>query len=253
MPVSISKVGFGSVKALYKNKSVLTIGLVYSLALVLLALAISLSVKSQLLQLRTISRSTAPGDFAAFIQSVPLIVSTFSPVIGILLVGQILLFLISVFARGAVMSATYAGQKSSLLGAVSQAASRYLPLIGTYIAASILTGLGLVLLVIPGIYIGTKLSIAPVETAVGGKGITESLKSSWEKTGGNWWDIFFSLIFVGIIILVLSLISAVFALVSTLIMTFAVSFLKVAVTTAKTEIYREISPAPAARRGRKRK
>ncbi len=65
-------------------------------------------------------------------------------------------------------------------------------LLWPYIGASILTGLavlgGLILLIIPGIIVAIRLSMARFEV-IEGAGIKESLHKSWELTRGHTWKL----------------------------------------------------------------
>jgi glycerophosphoryl diester phosphodiesterase family protein len=93
------------------------------------------------------------------------------------------------------------GQPSSPVGELT-AAARLVP---GFIAVSILFGLaivvGLFLLVIPGFYVGIRLSCAITAYLLTGRGVFASLSYSWRLTAGNFWRL--TLIFSVYIVLIL--------------------------------------------------
>lgn len=60
-------------------------------------------------------------------------------------------------------------------------------LLFTFILTSIAVFTGLLLIIIPGIYIGVRLAFADYICVVEKKGAMESLKSSWERTDDYFW------------------------------------------------------------------
>ena len=66
-------------------------------------------------------------------------------------------------------------------------------LLWPYIAAALLTGLavigGLILLILPGIFVAVRLSMVRFEV-IDGAGIRESLNKSWALTAGHFWRLF---------------------------------------------------------------
>ncbi len=72
-----------------------------------------------------------------------------------------------------------------------------------YFGAGLLTGLGvivgLILLIVPGIYFAARWSLAPAIVLGQGQGVTDSMRTSWAATEGNVWAIIlFGLIIFGI-------------------------------------------------------
>ena len=66
-------------------------------------------------------------------------------------------------------------------------------------------GIGLIVLIIPGIFLMTKLFFFDCAILLDNKGIISSFEKSWQITKGNWWEVFgFQLIFL-IPIIILSL------------------------------------------------
>ena len=57
-----------------------------------------------------------------------------------------------------------------------------LPLLGAYILCAIAVFFGLLLLILPGIYVGARLALFPSYMMMENKGVFDSLKSSWEAT-----------------------------------------------------------------------
>ena len=67
---------------------------------------------------------------------------------------------------------------SALLGGIQ----KFFPLFGAYILSIIAVAFGLLLLILPGIYVGARLALFPSFIMLEGKGVIDSLKLSWEKT-----------------------------------------------------------------------
>ncbi|GAA0703425.1 hypothetical protein GCM10009104_36180 [Marinobacterium maritimum] len=63
-------------------------------------------------------------------------------------------------------------------------------LLVTYILSVLAISFGLVLLIVPGIYIGIRLAFAEFYCVMEGMGPVESLKASWEKTADFFWPLF---------------------------------------------------------------
>jgi hypothetical protein len=70
--------------------------------------------------------------------------------------------------------------------------------LGSILLVSILVGLatvgGLILLIIPGIYIGVRLAMSPQALVVEGRRGTEAMGRSWALVGGHWWHAFGTLL-----------------------------------------------------------
>jgi hypothetical protein len=68
---------------------------------------------------------------------------------------------------------------------------------------SVLVGLaiigGLILFIIPGIYIGVRLAVSIEALVVEGRRGTEAMGRSWELVGGHWWHAFFTLLVAGLL------------------------------------------------------
>src|SRR5512133_3724024 len=70
--------------------------------------------------------------------------------------------------------------------------------LGSVLLVSVLVGLatlaGLILLVIPGIYIGVRLAVSIEALVVEGRRGTQAMTRSWELVGGHWWHAFGTLL-----------------------------------------------------------
>lgn len=70
--------------------------------------------------------------------------------------------------------------------------------LGPILIVSILVGLatllGLIVFIIPGIYIGVRLAASIQALVVEGKRGTEAMRRSWELVGGHWWHAAFTLL-----------------------------------------------------------
>jgi uncharacterized membrane protein len=68
---------------------------------------------------------------------------------------------------------------------------------------SVLVGLaiigGLILFIIPGIYIGVRLAVSIEALVVEGRRGTEAMGRSWELVGGHWWHAFGTLVVAGLL------------------------------------------------------
>jgi len=69
--------------------------------------------------------------------------------------------------------------------AFNEAVGQIVPLIVIVIGYGIVVGIGLLLLIVPGIYLGARLSLALPACVLDKKGIGESFSTSWDVAGGN--------------------------------------------------------------------
>jgi hypothetical protein len=67
---------------------------------------------------------------------------------------------------------------SALLAGVQ----KFFPLFGAYFLSIFAVFFGLLLLILPGIYLGARLALFPAFIMLEDKGVIDSLKLSWEKT-----------------------------------------------------------------------
>ena len=78
-----------------------------------------------------------------------------------------------------------------------------LPPLGSVLLVSVLVGLatigGLILFIIPGIYIGVRLAVSIEALVVEGRRGTEAMGRSWGLVGGHWWHAFGTLVVAGLL------------------------------------------------------
>jgi hypothetical protein len=75
--------------------------------------------------------------------------------------------------------------------------------LGPVLVVSVLVGLatigGLILFIIPGIYIGVRLAVSIQALVVEGKRGTGAMRRSWDLVGGHWWHVAFTVLVAGLI------------------------------------------------------
>ena len=75
--------------------------------------------------------------------------------------------------------------------------------LGPILVVSILVGLatllGLIVFIIPGIYIAVRLAVSTQALIVEDKRGTEAMRRSWELVGGHWWHAAFTLLVAGLL------------------------------------------------------
>jgi hypothetical protein len=75
--------------------------------------------------------------------------------------------------------------------------------LGSVLLVSVLVGLatvgGLILFIIPGIYIGVRLAVSVEALVVEGRRGTQAMGRSWELVGGHWWHAFGALVVAGLL------------------------------------------------------
>ncbi len=106
-----------------------------------------------------------------------------------ILIYLVLIFLASTFISGMVF-VRVAGKKKTFHNILNKTVKRYPALLATTFLTSVIISLGLVALVIPGIYLAFKLILSPVSSVVEDKSPVDAMKRSWSITQGNWWYIF---------------------------------------------------------------
>jgi hypothetical protein len=117
----------------------------------------------------------SPENIAEYFGSNVLSIGILSAVGTVLSVG----FLGSLYlAFNSKSSASELEPMSALLAGVQ----KFFPLFGAYFLSILAVFFGLLLLILPGIYIGARLALFPAFIMLEGKGVIDSLKLSWEKT-----------------------------------------------------------------------
>ena len=75
--------------------------------------------------------------------------------------------------------------------------------LGPVLVVSILVGLatllGLIVFIIPGVYIGVRLAVSTQALVVEGRRGTQAMRRSWDLVGGHWWHAAFTLLVAGLI------------------------------------------------------
>lgn len=99
----------------------------------------------------------------------------------------------SFLSAGAVLVVTtraYIGAVPEWRDAFRVAVSRVFPFIGLSLLIGLATGIGFVLLIIPGIIIGLGLALGPVAFWAEGSAVTDSMRRSWHLAKGRRWPLF---------------------------------------------------------------
>ena len=106
----------------------------------------------------------------------------------------LLMYLVLTGAITRAVAAEVAGQDSS----VEQSYRFGFVRLGSVLLVSVLVGLatigGLILFVIPGIYIGVRLAVSIEALVVEGRRGTQAMGRSWGLVGGHWWHAFATLL-----------------------------------------------------------
>jgi len=79
------------------------------------------------------------------------------------------------------------GRDSTLAQDLGGPLARLLPVLGMILASTALIGLGLVLLVLPGLYLAVALMFAYPAMLFDGESALGSIRASWRLVRGNWW------------------------------------------------------------------
>jgi Membrane domain of glycerophosphoryl diester phosphodiesterase len=104
------------------------------------------------------------------------------------------------------VSAAYLGEHAGAGESLRYGLGRLLPLIVAYLVVSIIVIVGLVFLIIPGIWLAVKLSMVFPSVVFDRKGPFGAIGRSWTLTAENWWRIFGTLLVVFLISFVLQLV-----------------------------------------------
>ena len=114
------------------------------------------------------------------------------------LVG-ILMYLVLTGAITRAVAAEVAGEDPSLEQSYRFGFHR----LGSVLLVSVLVGLaiigGLILFIIPGIYIGIRLCVSIEALVIEGRRGTQAMGRSWELVGGHWWHAFGALVVAGLL------------------------------------------------------
>ena len=103
------------------------------------------------------------------------------------------------------ISAAYLGERAGVGDSLRYAAGRFLPLIVAYIVIVIILIPAFIALIIPGIWLSVKLSMAFPAVVCEKAGPFRAIGRSWELTKDNWWRVFGTLIVVFLLLFVITL------------------------------------------------
>ena len=96
------------------------------------------------------------------------------------------------------IAAEVAGQELDLEQSYRFGFARLVPVLVVSILVGLATLLGLMVFIIPGIYIGVRLAVSIQSLVVEGKRGTEAMRRSWDLVGGHWWHAAFTILVVGL-------------------------------------------------------
>lgn len=111
----------------------------------------------------------------------------------------ILFGLISLFLSLIICKMVYDAVKSniSFSEAMNVSIRKLIPIIVASIVWALIVGVGFIVLIIPGIFLGIKFYFLTYAILLDNEGIVDSFEKSWQITKGNWWGTFaLSLIFI---------------------------------------------------------
>jgi|SRR5215213_8204289 len=97
------------------------------------------------------------------------------------------------------IAAEVAGQDLNLEQSYRFGFARLGPILVVSILVGLATLLGLIVFIIPGIYIGVRLAASTQALVVEGRRGTEAMRRSWDLVGGHWWHAAFTLLVAGLI------------------------------------------------------
>ncbi len=125
-----------------------------------------------------------------------------TPFVQALMIGLILQILASAFislAASRVVASEVAGERISGGAASRFALSRMLVMTVIGIVSAIGISVGLLLLVIPGVWLAVSVSLAPQVVALEDRGVIDSITRSITLVRGRWWGTFGFLLLVGLV------------------------------------------------------
>jgi hypothetical protein len=111
---------------------------------------------------------------------------------------------IAIAACFRVISSAYLGERTDAATSLRYGLSRLIPLVVAYIAMSVCIGIGLILILIPGIFLAVKWSMTFPAIVAERAGPFAAMRRSWQLTRGHWWRTFGTLLVVVLISFVLA-------------------------------------------------
>ncbi|KAA0873671.1 hypothetical protein E1H14_12290 [Nitrincola tapanii] len=130
------------------------------------------------------------------------------------------------------MQSVLDGKPLSPITALSLALSSWGRLLFTYILNALAVALGLLLLIVPGVYAGVRLAFADYICVLEGKRPMEALKSSWKESDLYFWLLLkgFLVIFAGLFLAQMLISQLVSAMPVQMLLTLVVEFVSVLIT-----------------------
>ena len=150
-----------------------------------------------------LSDLTQPEDFIYFFQANSLIIG---------MVGIVGLVLQISFLGGLWVGymSIDTGKNISPIAALQVGFSKFLPLFGAYIIVTMVSALGFLMLILPGIYLTARFGLVAAQIMFEDNKVFESIGASWEKTDEYGSKLFmFTLVFVVLIFLTALLLSSI--------------------------------------------
>jgi uncharacterized membrane protein len=111
----------------------------------------------------------------------------------------ILMYLVLTGAITRAVAAEVAGEDPSVEQSYRFGFHRFWSVLLVSVLVGLATVAGLILLVIPGIYIGIRLAVSIEALVVEGRKGTQAMARSWELVGGHWWHAFGTLVVAGLL------------------------------------------------------
>ncbi|HYL61747.1 MAG TPA: glycerophosphoryl diester phosphodiesterase membrane domain-containing protein [Candidatus Methylomirabilis sp.] len=97
------------------------------------------------------------------------------------------------------VSELYLGREASVGAAYSNSKARILVVLATILLVGLATFVGLIFLIIPGIYLACRLALAIPAVIVEQESPTTAMERSWQLTDGHVWEMFLLLLLVWVI------------------------------------------------------
>ncbi|MBT9175609.1 MAG: hypothetical protein DDT22_01293 [candidate division WS2 bacterium] len=137
-----------------------------------------------------------PGEEPEFLYSITGILSLGEFLFFLLVVGTASILFYSVLSK---MAYDSLDGKPDFSEAISLSVRKFLPLFVVYILGLLIVVFGIILLVIPGIFLAVKLSYPTFFILFDNQGVMQSFRSGWQIIKGNWWRTFALLLIWGLI------------------------------------------------------
>jgi hypothetical protein len=97
------------------------------------------------------------------------------------------------------IAAEVAGQDLGLEQSYRFGVARLGPVLVVSVLVGLATLLGLIVFIIPGIYLAVRLAVSIQALVVEGRRGTEAMRRSWDLVGGHWWHAAFTLLVAGLL------------------------------------------------------